>query len=291
MAAAGCAVYFAQGGRSLWGWIVGLVLLGGFPALLGLEFALLGIFRRPGAAHRASAHQLAAAWRGEVAAAARVFLWRQPFRSNAEPDQVPVQPGGQRGVVFVHGFFCNRGIWTPWLQRLRSCGVPFIAVNLEPLFCSIDRYGAAIDSAVERMALATGQPVVLVGHSMGGLAIRAWLNACGAEHRVHHVVTIGTPHQGTWLARWAYTRNGKQMRLGSDWLRCLQAGEPDHRHERFTCFYSDCDNIVFPASAATLTQAENRHLPGTGHVQMALHAAVFDEVWRWLATPAGRAAP
>ena len=280
----GCVVYFAQG------WLVVLVLLSVLPVVLGLEFVLLGISRRPGSPHRSSGRELAGAWRGEVAAAARVFFWLQPFRSSAEPDSLPAQPGGPRGVVFVHGLFCNRGIWVPWLSRLRTGGVPFIAVNLEPLFGSIDRYAAAIDSAVETMAAATGQPVVLVGHSMGGLAIRAWLDAFAADARVHRVVTIGTPHQGTWLARWAHTTNGKQMRQGSDWLRGLQAREPAHRQQRFSCFFSDCDNIVFPAEMATLAAADNRHLPGTGHVQMAFHAAVFDEVWRWLAPPEARTA-
>ena len=282
--AIGGAAYFAQG------WLVVLVMLCGLPVVLGLEFVLLGTFQRSGSTQRFSVRELVGAWRGEVAAAARVFCWLQPFRSNAEPDSVPAQPGGQRGVVLVHGLFCNRGIWTPWLRRLRTGGVPFIAVNLEPLFGSIDRYPAAIGSAVERMALATGQPVLLVGHSMGGLAIRAWLDAFGADARMHRVVTIATPHQGTWLARWAHTTNGRQMRPGSDWLRRLQAREPVSRQQHFTCFFSDCDNIVFPAEVATLAGADNRHLPGTGHVQMVFHAAVFDEVWRWLAPPAGRAA-
>jgi triacylglycerol lipase len=284
----GCVVHFADGGRSIWAGLVPVVVLFGFPVLLGLQFALLGLLQHGSAPHRASASQLIGAWRDEVAAAARVFFWRQPFRSNAELDSLPAQPGGQRGVVLVHGLFCNRGFWTPWLQRLRTRGVPFIAVNLEPLSCSIDRYGGIIESAVQRMALATGSPVVLVGHSMGGLAIRAWLHACGGDHRVHRAVTIGTPHKGTWLARWAYTTNGQQMRLGSDWLRRLQASEPGSRQEHFTCFFGDCDNIVFPAHAATLARADNRHLPGTAHVQMAFHAAVFDEVWRWLASPARR---
>lgn len=288
--AAGCALYFAQGGRSIWAGLVVLALLCGLPAVLGLEFILLGIFRRSGAAHRPGVRELIGAWRGEVAAAARVFCWLQPFRSNLEPDSVPAQPGGLRGVVLVHGLFCNRGIWTPWLPRLRTSGVPFIAVNLEPLFGSIDRYAAAIDSAVARMEVATGQPVLLVGHSMGGLAIRAWLDAFGADARVHRVITIATPHQGTWLARWAHTTNGKEMRLGSDWLRGLQAREPVSRQQHVTCFFSNCDNIVFPAEVATLAGAENRHLPGTGHVQMVFHPAVFDEVWRALAAPAGRAA-
>ena len=46
----------------------------------------------------------------------------------------------------------------------------------------------------------------------------------------------------------------------------LAAREPAQRFERFTCFYGHCDNIVFPASTATLPGADNRHI--AGHARM-----------------------
>ena len=289
-AALGWAAGLACVGHPLWGALGALLVLLGHALFLGVEFALLASVQRSCPTHRASARQLGRAWWGEAATAPRVFFWRQPFRSNAEPDHLPAQPGRQRGVVLVHGFFCNRGFWTPWLRRLRDGHVPFVAVNLEPLFGSIDHYAAAIDAAVQRLEAATGQAPVLVGHSMGGLAIRAWLSAFDADARAHRIVTIGSPHHGTWLARWSRTTNGKQMRLHSEWLQRLQAREPAGRHARFTCFYGHCDNIVFPVMTATLGGADNRHVPGTAHVDMAFQDAVFDEVWSWLGMPASRVA-
>ena len=41
------------------------------------------------------------------------------------------------------------------------------------------------------------------------------------------------------------------------------------RFAKFTCCYSHCDNIVFPASTATLPGATNLHIPGTAHVHLA----------------------
>jgi hypothetical protein len=45
--------------------------------------------------------------------------------------------------------------------------------------------------------------------------------------------------------------------------------------------------MVFPGTTATLTGADNRHLPETAHVHMAFQPDVFDEVCRWLEFPAG----
>ncbi|EHR69361.1 alpha/beta hydrolase family protein [Burkholderiales bacterium JOSHI_001] len=244
--------------------------------VLALEFVLLSQVRPGAGIARASAWQLVQAWAGEVINGLRVFGWRQPFRSGLIADHLPATD--RQGVLLVHGFVCNRGLWTPWMQRLQAQGVPFVAVNLEPVFGSIDRYVPLIDSAVLKLQQATGRPPLLVAHSMGGLAVRAWLRDHDADARVSGVVTIGTPHHGTWLARWSMTANTRQMRQGSAWLQALAAAEPAQRRARFTCFFGHCDNIVFPAHAATLPGADNRHLPGVAHVHMAFQAEVWSEV-------------
>jgi triacylglycerol esterase/lipase EstA (alpha/beta hydrolase family) len=215
-----------------------------------------------------------------------VFCWRQPFRAGAEPDLL-TDAAGRRGIVFVHGFFCNRAFWNPWMSRLRAEGVPFVAVNLEPVFSSISGYVPAIDAAVARLEAATGRAPLIVAHSMGGLAVREWMHKVERGYlRVHHVVTIGTPHHGTWIARWGRTVNGTEMRLKSPLVVRLAEAGTAKRHALFTCFYGNCDNIVFPASTGTLAGADNRHLPGIAHVHMAFHATVFGEVWRLLKGPA-----
>ena len=144
-----------------------------------------------------------------------------------------------------------------------------VAINLEPVFGSIDDYARQVDLAVQSITRATGQAPLIVCHSMGGLAARAWLRIYRAEARVHHIVTIGTPHRGTWLARFGRGKNGLQMRLRSDWQMQLDEGMPEGRHALFTCWYSNTDNIVFPVSNATLAGADNRLVRGAAHVQMA----------------------
>ena len=268
-----------------------LILLFGHAAFLAVEFALAHWLNRADPAPRASLSMLMLAWFTESITATRVFLWRQPFRSNAWPDQADnLQAGsaGRRGVVFIHGFICNRGLWNPWMQRLQLEGRAFVAVNLEPVFGSIDDYSAIIEEAVSRVERATGLPPLLVCHSMGGLAARAWLRKVNADHRVAHVATIGTPHHGTWLARFSHMRNSRQMRPGKGWLAQLREDEPPLRNHLFTCYYSNCDNIVLPASTATLPGAVNHFVPGAAHVALAFDARVVESVLDLLDRPAGQ---
>jgi hypothetical protein len=78
------------------------------------------------------------------------------------------------------------------------------------------------------------------------------------------------------------------MRQDSDWLAGLN--KPDAFASAllsaplqgapwqtlFTCWYSNCDNIVFPASTATLAGADNRLVHGAAHVQLAFLPEVMD---------------
>ncbi|CAM4010154.1 esterase/lipase family protein [Paracidovorax anthurii] len=257
---------------------------------LGLQFVFMARHNRAEPLPRPTLGQVLRAWRAETRWASWVFGWWQPFRHAAVPDWLPQPAPGAaapRGVVLVHGFLCNRGFWTPWFAPLRRRGHAFVAVTLEPPFGAIDGYAATIDAAVRRVAEATGRPPVVVGHSMGGLAVRAWLNGCGdAGHaRVHRVVTLGSPHAGTWAARFSRAENGVQMVPGHPWLGALARAETPALRARFTCFHSNCDNVVYPATTAMLEGADNRFVLGVAHVEMAFHPAVVEACLEILQAP------
>ncbi len=281
---------YAARGWPFWVGLAGVVALASAHAVfLAFEFLLMHAVNRGDPAPRAGWWALVRAWAKESLTAPRVFLWQQPMRSNRWPDHLPVaragQPAARRGVVFVHGFVCNRGLWNPWLERLTREDRAFCAVNLEPVFGSIDAYVPIIDAAVRRVTEATGLPPLVVCHSMGGLAVRAWLRAHQADARVAQVVTLGSPHHGTWLARFSFVTNASQMRTDSRWLAQLRRDEPADRAALFTCYFASCDNIVFPASSAVLPGARQVLLTGVAHVDMAFVPPVMDEVLALLDAP------
>lgn len=281
-------------GWALWPRGAGVALLGALAVLgvhalvLAVEFVLLPRLNRADPAPAITPWQLFTAWLGECRAAGLAFGWRQPFREHAVADHLPPPgPPARRGVVLVHGFLCNRGLWAPWMQALQARGHGCVAISLAPVFTSIDSYVPQLERAVAQMTAATGQPPLLVGHSMGGLVTRAWLRqrrqAGEPQPPVARVVTLGTPHRGTWLARLGHGVNARQMRQHSDWLQQLAADEPADLGALFTCWYSNGDNIVAPTSTAALAGADNRFLPGVGHMALTLQREVLDDTLAWLA--------
>jgi triacylglycerol lipase len=188
--------------------LLGVMLsMGGYAFVLALEGLAAAWLNRLDEAPRAGWRDLLGAWWQEVRVAPQVFAWRQPFRWASLPDSDEPSGSGTPAVVFIHGFVCNRGLWLPWMKRLRDQGVPYVSVNLEPVFGSIDDYAQLISESVRRAQALTGAPPMLVCHSMGGLAARVWL-ASEPETPVHRVVTIGSPHRGTWLGRFSRAATG-----------------------------------------------------------------------------------
>jgi hypothetical protein len=250
------------------------------PAILGIQCIWAARANRSDPAPQASQTQWLWAWLAEWRVATLVFMWWQPFRHQAVADQLQPTPG-QRGMVLVHGFFCNRALWTEWMLQLKREGRVFVAVDLEPAFGSISAYARVIDEAVRAVEKATGLQPVVVGHSMGGLAIRAWAQSVGSQGmaRVHRIFTLGTPHHGTAIARASHTENGHQMRQDSPWLQNNASHLPDSFAKQSTCYFSHCDNIVFPASTASLVGADNQHIEGYAHVQLVFAPEIKQACW------------
>ena len=282
-------VFLILAGLAAWTWHVlpnysriyigFLALAGVYIAFLAIQFIVIHHLNRHDSEPRAGLSELVLAWWRETITAPQVFLWRQPFRTFAEPDALVTTT--QRGVVFIHGFMCNRAFWAPWMTQLRLQNSAFASVSLEPIFGSIDCYPALVEAAVSKVTLATGQPPVLICHSMGGLAARAWLRHNVAnDDRIKRVITIGSPHFGTALstekALLPLTNTQQMQRLGA-WTQQLAKDEPRARYGKFTCWYSNCDNIVVPTSTATLPGADNRLITAQGHISMAFSQRVMQE--------------
>jgi len=265
---------------------IGFMLVAlGYPWLITLQFIISRRHKSPPPPeHRLSWWQALRTLDREFDAALRTFCWAQPFRAG-RPVPAPAEPVQPLPILFIHGYFCNEAVWQPLIREAARRGYRCAAVRLEPVFCSIDDYADPIKAALERLLAAHGNDrsdaqsgpmqAVLVGHSMGGLVARAFMRRHG-DAAVARLITLGTPHDGTVLARHVRTANGQQMRDRSIWTSVLAASESPGLRNKISAIFSYHDNIVAPQHSGRLDGANNIAVSGVGHVDLVYAPHVRD---------------
>ena len=209
-----------------------------------------------------------------------LYSWLQPFERCWRRELRADETGIILPVLFIHGFLCNGGFWWSLRRYLYAHSCEHLYwLNLEPLFGDIEQFANQIHERIESLCDVAGvEQVILVGHSMGGLAGRAYLRSWGHKRRVIKLVTLGTPHHGTVLGRFLKGTNVCQMRQLSPWLRGLNESEAIPTPT--VSLYSYHDNIVAPQDSSNLTRAENIPLVGIGHLEMAFSKRIAELVHR-----------
>ena len=188
--------------------------------------------------------------------------------------------GAGTPVLLVHGYGCNRGAFNRLAPRLADAGLQPRFHDLEPVYASIEDYVPALSACIDELVRSSGVPrIAIVCHSMGGLALRAYVARHGT-HRLSGVVTIGTPHAGTVLAYLGLGANGGQMRPGSAWLAELERVRPGALCIPWLSIWSTHDNIVAPAESARMAGTDELRLEGIGHLAMLDSPVVAEAVAR-----------
>jgi len=138
----------------------------------------------------------------------------------------------------------------------------------------------------ERIAADGRDDVALVGHSMGGLVARFYVQRLDGDARVHTLVTLGTPHGGTKAARLIPHRLARQLRPDSELVAELCEPAPDCA-TRFLAVWSDLDQMMVPKRAARIDHpdldARNVLVRGVGHMSLPIHRRTVHEIGLMLA--------
>ncbi len=220
-------------------------------------------------------------------------LWTYPFYFALEPwlvknDPPTSQPHQGPPIVLVPGFLCNRGYYGKFRRFLASHGyAQSYAVTLEPVFGSIDDNARHLGRLVEQICAETGQDqVILIGHSMGGVVIRAYLDKQDGAARVARAISLGAPFGGTVLAKGpsGLGENMRQMIVDSDWLKDLAQYETRPCPVPFTAIWSPHDSIVAPQDRTRVSDiyGQSIAMPGIGHMEMIVSVPVMRMVLRVL---------
>lgn len=191
-------------------------------------------------------------------------------------------------ILLVHGLVDNRSIFTLLRRGLRRRGFGQVITMNYPVFTSDVRSAArALGEQVEALCADTGyERVHVVGHSMGGIIARYYVQRLGGDERVHTLVTLGSPHHGTRAAHLLPQRICRQLRPGSDLMAELAEPAPGLR-TRFVSFWTDLDQLIVPKASARLDHADlsvrNVLVRGVGHMSLPIHGKVVHDICTTLA--------
>lgn len=195
------------------------------------------------------------------------------------PQRQPALTTGETPVLLLHGLFNNRASWFWFKIALRRHGFRNIVTMNLSSWHTEERLTELVAKRVDELRHSLEvEKVHLLGHSMGGVIARNFLQRRGGATKIDRCVTLGSPHAGSKLAPFALTPLGQVLVPNSEFLQQLAAAEVP-QGAKMTCVYTSKDNMVLPVESAQLSWANNVRLDGMGHTGLiyrkpALKAAI-----------------
>ncbi len=199
------------------------------------------------------------------------------------PDAVTDSETANMPIILVHGWIHNRSAFLGINRVLRKAGFRHIhAFDYNPLTYDIPEIAGMLAAEVDRVRSISGaDKVMIVGHSMGGVVSRYYVQQLGGHDTVDTVISLGSPHRGTYAAYLAPGSSGPQMRPGHTLMRKLEeTARPSD--VRWIAVYSDLDMLIVPGVSAKLVhpalRAHNVKVDDLGHLSLLLSGEVMRTV-------------
>jgi triacylglycerol lipase len=192
-------------------------------------------------------------------------------------------------VVLVHGILGQEIVyWNRVKQYLRGDQyhvheAPFPFFGFGDLRKSAAHLAQVIDEILDQAAVdPKHRQVDIIAHSAGGLAARYFIKYLGGDRKVHSLVTLGTPHNGTYTSfLFPLATVVRQTLPGSQFLAELNRGS-EARGVEYTSIYSPTDGIVVPPSSAIMKGARNVRVTGLTHWGFLFRRKVYAEIRKTL---------
>jgi len=196
------------------------------------------------------------------------------------PDKRPADQVDNGGsvVILLHGLFQNRSCLLWLAYRLRRSGFRDVYSINTPPWRDLETLTEILVRKVDELRLTHKvEQVDLVGHSMGGMIGRNYVQHRGGGSKVRRLVTLGTPHQGSKLAPFALSKMGHSLQPGSTFLQKFNQGSWPEATQ-VTTIYSRHDNIVLPIDSARIEGIPAIELDGMGHTALLFHPRALQAV-------------
>jgi pimeloyl-ACP methyl ester carboxylesterase len=180
-------------------------------------------------------------------------------------------------VVFIHGIFASAGVFRPMTQGLVEKTGAKVASFTHAPGASIDRIARRLAELVERVPARCR--VHLVGHSLGGLVARYYVQELGGHARVAQTISLGAPFGGTERAHPFPFLVGRELARSSRLLARLR--ERAHEHDvPHTSIVGEGDLVVVPAESAVFPRGDVMVIRRCGHNTLLFHADSISVVVR-----------
>lgn len=191
---------------------------------------------------------------------------------------------GPRPVIVLHGYAMNRANFFPLAYRLARAGIGPV-VGFE--YWTLGRTAAAARQLgwfVDHVRAETGaESVDIIGHSMGGVVARYYVTLAGGDGAVRHLITLGSPHNGTDVSRMGVGHPGRELVTGSKLITRLTAAAP-LAHTKITSIWSRGDALVPAAQQPPLAGTETIVYDDLGHVALLASRRVAADIIARLTT-------
>jgi len=177
--------------------------------------------------------------------------WKERQRASLRRYPIIYVPG--YGAPPLHGLYFR--------SRLEIEGFDVHEAKLPNLqLGDIPKSSAILAVEVQRVLAKFGaEKVNIVGHSLGGIITRYYLQKLGGWKYVHRAVYLGTPHKGVYIAALGFfTKAGRQLLPNSDFMRELNSDPARCRNIKCLSIISRFDEIVVPKDSAILTCGYNK---------------------------------
>jgi triacylglycerol lipase len=181
---------------------------------------------------------------------------------------------GRDVVMFVHGLFATAGVLRPLRREIEQRTSAFTTSFTHPPGPGIPSVARAIATAVR--AISGDARIHLVGHSIGGVAVRYFVQELGSDPRVVQTFSIGSPFSGARSARLLPAPVGRDIAPGSPLLERLARGARRRLVVPHLSIDGQEDYVV--TSGAFLAAGERLSVPGCGHNSLIYHPRVVAEV-------------
>lgn len=178
-------------------------------------------------------------------------------------------------VVLVHGFFASAGVFRPMKERLVRDVAAKVASFTHAPGARLERIAQSLAKIVDRIP--GHARIHLVGHSLGGLVARWYVQELGGHARVAQTISLASPFGGTEVARRFQFLVGADLHRGSPLLSRLRSRAHEHDVPH-TSIIGDGDTLVVPAESAVFPRGDVHVLPGRGHNSLLFDAESIDLV-------------